>query len=1258
MMHLSPRSFVNSLGQCLLVLVLLLACGSVRSQCGSAVPGTSGNPFPLNIGTEAQCAANSLAVPTPNAQQQSNVTPLGCGATQQRDVWFIFTATSETTVINLYSVALANMGFMVYNAPCDAVMDLISCVGYDLPAAYTTRRSAFNTVPGNQYYVRVSRQGSNAFDGGLFGPSNNMRICGWSWVRPPDQPTCEASFESGSASPEWTCGYGFYNFNWNFPSTGCLNPGGVDAPLDAGNGIDQGIGGGNRHTIISDKLYLDPRTNFNVPGVAPGGGNYSFRLGNNSWGCGAPESGGGIFNPPTCPAQADFVRIPLTVTVDNAGFTYMFAAVLLNPQHEAAEQPRFETFITTPDGQTLPCGYFLFVAGSGLAQFNNGPDNWQYTNWTEVGLDLTAYIGQVVTIEFRVAGCYPAGAFGGNNAGQHSAYVYVDAFCQPFELESPAFCAGESSVEICAPDGFVNYNWPPGQPGLQPPFDQQCVTVLDPIGGTEYTVNMELITGCPTSTTVVLSGIPVTLTDDVTICAGLSVDLSVSVDDPTDGPYTFEWSNGETGPTIQVSPNTTTTYTVTTTGASGCGSEAQVTVEVEFCNHVVTVVGGETCPGGCVELEATLTNDLFPPYTYTWSGGIPDGPGPHSACPAATTTYTVTVTDNNGNIATTDVTVEVLPVPELTFDVTDVSCNGGSDGTATVMPDAATAPYTHVWNTAPPQETETASGLEVGTYTVTTTDANGCSNSADVTIDEPTIVTVSFTTTPANCGEADGTATATPAGGTGPYSFAWDTTPVQTNATATGIVAGPRSVTVTDANGCTVTGDAVVSSIGGAELSTEFTDVSCNGFSDGTATVIAANGTEPYSYSWNTVPAQITATATGLVAGTYTATVTEDNGCIGFVQVVVSQPTAIIPVVSSVPGSCGLPNGTATVTASGGVGPYTFSWDSDPAQTDATATGLLAGDYTVTVTDATGCIAEATVEVINVPGPVAGFVGEDVCLGNSATFQNTSVNGVVWAWDMGDGTLYDQQNVQHTYGFPGTYTVELVVTDVSGCTDTISSEVVVTPVPVSAFAATPLEGCAPLTTSFENTGSSAGPSCLWEFGDGNTSTDCIAPVHTYTQAGCYDVTLTVTQAGCSSTLTVPQMVCVDPVPVADFSITPNPVLTSSPLVLYLNQSVGASSFAWTFTGGIPESSDEPSLTVDYAGQEPGLYEVCLAVSNAAGCSDTLPCAACLCFGMISVCSCPTHSHRMAMGSMKYSSPCSSVIAMRTTSYPFSTDGVS
>jgi len=1177
----------------------------VLGQCGSAVAGTNGNPFPLTIGQESQCAANSLPVPAPTAAMQSNVTPLGCGATQQREVWFIFTATADVTVINLYQNNLANMGFMVYEAPCANAMTLVGCAGYDFPANQAVIRGAFNTVPGNQYYVRVTRRNSNTFTSGLFNDVNNLRICGWSWTRPEDEPACEASFEDGTTNG-WTCRYGNYNFNWNFTNTGCLNAAGPDAPLTPGNGVEQAINGGNRHTIISDKLYLDPRTNFNVPGVAPKGGNFSFRLGNNDWGCGAPASGGGIFNPATCPPQAESVSFPLLVTEDNAGFTYMFAVVLLNPSHAAAEQPRFEVSVTTPSG-VVDCGYFLFVAGSGLANFQNGPGDWQYTNWTEVGLDFSDYIGQTVTIEFRVAGCYPAQPFGGNNAGNHSAYVYIDAYCKPLITESPTFCAGDDVIEICAPSGFVNYQWPP-QPGLQPPLNQQCVTVVNPVAGTEYTVNMELITGCPTSTTVVLSGIPVSVTEDQTICAGQTIDLEVSVlDEDEDPPYTFEWSHGPTGPGPHpVSPLETTTYTVVTTGASGCGSTAEITVEVENCAHVVTATGGSTCPGGCVELSTSIVNDLFPPYTYTWTGGVPDGPGPYEVCPDETTVYTVTVTDANGQVATAQVTAEVLPIPQLDFEVTDASCNGGEDGSATAIASGATGPYTYVWDTAPPQEGATATGLVPGTtYTVTSTDANGCENAATVSVGEPSPITLEFTTEPANCGEADGTATVTPAGGTGPYTYAWQTVPVQNTATATNVTSGVQTVVVTDANGCTATGTTVVSTIGGAELSTTHTDASCFGVADGTATVTALDGVEPYTYAWSTVPVQNTATATGLAAGTYTITVTEANGCIGTAEVVVGQPTLIVPSTTTTVGICGQPNATATATATGGVGPYTFVWNTNPPQEAGTATDLAAGNYTVTVTDATGCSVTTTALVAVEPGPVASFTVQDVCLGSAANFVNTSVNGSAWAWTMGDGTSYAQQNVTHTYAAVGTYTVELVVSDANGCVSSFSADVTVNPIPSAEFAAAPLEGCAPVTTTFENLAPVPGSTCVWQFGDGSTATDCASTTHTYPVSGCYDVTLTVSAAGCTSQFTVNDLVCVSPVPVVNFMITPNPVSTNTPVVTYLDLTTGATDLLWTFEGGDPASSTSRNPVVNYAFQEPGEYLTCLVASNPAGCVDSL-----------------------------------------------------
>jgi len=511
---------------------------TASAQCSSTVQGTSGNPFPLVIGAQGDCVANSLPVPPTTADHQSGTTPLGCGATQQQEMWFTFTANTSETLVRLYGNSVANIGFMVYAGPCASTMDLVTCVGYDGPTSQAMIAAIVTTLPGQRYYVRVSRRNSNAFPASL-------RICGWDYARIADHPACDgnASFELGTTEG-WTCRYGHYDLAMNLPHADCLNPDGMDAPLSPGDGTVQPWNGGNRHTIMSDKRYLDPRTNYVVPAVAPGGGNYSFRIGNNDHGCGVPGDA-------PCPAQASSMNLALQVTRQNALFTYMFAVVMEDPAHAPDEQPRFEGFLMDPGGNIVNCGYVRFVPG-GIAGNLRGPGNWVYSNWIEVGMDLTPYIGQTVTLEFRVSNSYPAtggntcSCSGGtctmevvsggsvwlctgltscsvpnpannpncqvigthaNSAGPHSAYAYIDTYCRPLppdEDSTGTFCVGATAMELCAPPGFRNYYWPPGQPGMQAPLNQRCVTIQGPVDGTVYTVYMEMITGCPVSRTLIL----------------------------------------------------------------------------------------------------------------------------------------------------------------------------------------------------------------------------------------------------------------------------------------------------------------------------------------------------------------------------------------------------------------------------------------------------------------------------------------------------------------------------------------------------------------------------------------------------------------------------------------------------------------------------------------------------------------------------------------------------------------------------------
>jgi hypothetical protein len=307
----------------------------------------------------------------------------------------------------------------------------------------------------------------------------------------------------------------------------------------------------------------------------------------------------------------------------------------------------------------------------------------------------------------------------------------------------------------------------------------------------------------------------------------------------------------------------------------------------------------------------------------------------------------------------TSITVTVAAaISTATAAQTNVSCNGGSNGSASVTPSGGAGAYTYSWSPSG-GTAATATGLAAGTYTVTVTDANGCTATRNFTITQPTAIsTATGSQINVSCnGGTNGSASVTPSGGAGGYTYSWSPSG-GTAATATGLAAGSYTVTVTDANSCTATRNFIITEPTAISTATgSQTNVSCNGGTNGSASITPSGGAGGYTYSWS--PSGGTAaTATGLSAGTYTVTVTDANSCMASRNFTITQPTVLLVTAASQTNvSCnGGSNGSATVGVSGGTSGYTYAW-APSGGTAATASGLSAGTYTVTVTDANGCTA-------------------------------------------------------------------------------------------------------------------------------------------------------------------------------------------------------------------------------------------------------------------------------------------------------------
>ncbi|WP_300666926.1 T9SS type A sorting domain-containing protein [Fluviicola sp.] len=582
-------------------------------------------------------------------------------------------------------------------------------------------------------------------------------------------------------------------------------------------------------------------------------------------------------------------------------------------------------------------------------------------------------------------------------------------------------------------------------------YSNATTNILTIIGATAgmngYQYRCKAINGvasCFTNTnpaTLNISNITSSTAKNDVLCFGNSSGSAAVSPNGGIGSYSYSWS--PSGGTNSIATGLAAgSYTVTITDAISCQITKNITINQPASALNAAVGGGKTdvaCNGVATGTATVAPTGGTPGYTYSWA---PSGGTAATASGLAAGTYTVTVTDANNCQTTRNYTIN-QPATALNAAIgggkTDVSCNGGSNGTATVAPTGGTPAYTYSW--APSGgTTATASGLGVGVYTVTVTDANNCQATRSFTITQPTALnTAAGSKTDVSCnGGANGTATVSPTGGTPSYTYSWAPSG-GTNASATGLGVGVYTVTVTDANSCqgtktfTITQPTALNTTAGSK-----TDVSCNGGANGTATVSPTGGTPSYTYSW--APSGGTAaTATGLAAGTYTVTVTDANACQGTKTFTINQPASALSAATGggkTDVSCnGGSNGTATVAPTGGTPSYSYSW-APSGGTNATATGLGVGTYTVTVTDANSCQTTRTF-TINQPTALSAATGG----GSTNVACNGGANGTAtvaptggtpsytYSWAPSGGTAATATGL-----VAGTYTV--TVTDANTCQTT------------------------------------------------------------------------------------------------------------------------------------------------------------------------------------------------------------------------------
>ncbi|MEM7575605.1 MAG: SprB repeat-containing protein, partial [Bacteroidota bacterium] len=581
----------------------------------------------------------------------------------------------------------------------------------------------------------------------------------------------------------------------------------------------------------------------------------------------------------------------------------------------------------------------------------------------------------------------------------------------------PVICGVGNTTDLTATasggTGNYQYEWNTG--ALVPTIN---------VGPGTYSVTVTDGNGCTdeASIEVTLIDISISLTSTDVVCNGDANGTATVTVTGGDMPYTYEWSNGATTPTItDLAPGT---YTVEVEEANGCKALGMVTISEPPAISIVGEVTDVLCFG-----LATGSIDIFAvggtaPYTYDWDDLVgSDDPQDRNGLAAGT--YTVTVTDANNCTATETYTITEPTQLIVTGEVTDVLCNGDANGAIDLTVSGGTAPYVYSWSTG--ATTQDLSGLEAGTYAVTVVDDNGCGRTEEYTVNEPPPLEINATTTDVLCnGDETGAIDLTVSGGTPPYSYSWSSG--DTTEDLADLPAGDYTGTVTDANGCTISATLTINEPPALMVSAVVTDVLCNGDATGAIDLTVTGGVQPYSFSWGN--GATTEDLSDLAAGDYTGTVTDANGCTISATLTVTEPPALMVSAQVTDVLCnGDETGAIDLTVSGGTPPYSYSWSNGATTQDLS--DLAAGDYTGTVTDANGCTISATLTVAEPTALMISATTMDVlCNGDATGSIDLTVSGGTppYSYNWSNGATTQDLSDLAAGDYTGT------VTDANGCT--------------------------------------------------------------------------------------------------------------------------------------------------------------------------------------------------------------------------------
>lgn len=747
--------------------------------------------------------------------------------------------------------------------------------------------------------------------------------------------------------------------------------------------------------------------------------------------------------------------------------------------------------------------------------------------------------------------------------------------------------ANNGAIDLTVNGGIAPYNflWSNGATSED----------LSGLSAGSYTATIIDNSGCSSTITTTISQ-PSTLTSSTVAVTNFTCltqgSVNINVSGGT-GPYSYLWSNGAT--TEDLNGIQGGSYNVTITDANSCtavnGPDNVQSFGIPSLNLVNST--NVSCSGlnnGTVNISVSSG---VTPFSFNWSNGNTT----EDISGLTAGVYSVTLSDANSCTSTLSATITQPAALSASNTSSNVNCNANNNGSIDLTVNGGTIGYSYLWNNG--ATTQDLSALLAGVYTVTITDANSCSTSSTATISQPTALSTNTISVSNSTCLISGSVNIAVNGGTGPYSYLWSN--AATTEDINGLSGGTYTVTITDANNCTiVNGPNLVNSIGIPSASLLNTsNVSCNSGNNGSINITVNGGTQPYLFNWNNGAS--TEDLTNLSAGTYSATITDNTGCVTNINsVIISEPSSISASNSSTNVICnGGLTGAVSLTVSGGTAPYTYLWSNGSTNEDLV--NIVAGNYSLTITDANTCVLNFG--SVNVSEPSAISITN-----NSITNAGCGVNDGAINITANGGTgsysyLWSNASTNEDIAALSAGQYNVTVTDVNGCTSALNNIVLTGASNPNASVQINNEICGQSGTGSINITVNSGTapfSYLWDNGSTDQNINNLI-------AGTYLVTIT-DVSGCTATANGTVITPFNPS--LNAGVLPTLAVDTATVwgdfvILNGGSTQVAVNYQWSSFGpGNPNFSTQNTIQTDANPDQEGLYVFVISAESSDGCIQT------------------------------------------------------